>query len=93
MGGQTPAIAARERSGEAEAAEPKLASLLLLLPLESLLVRQCLERLRRPLGAAEGEVVILPALEEVVGRTKEAEEVVLAVTTAQQRTGAVVLGR
>lgn len=88
-----PAIAARERSGEAEAAEPRLASLLLLLPLESLLVRQCWERLHRPLGEAEGEAVILPALEGVVGRTKEAEEAVLAVITAQQRTVAVVLGR
>lgn len=93
VGGQMPAIAARERPGEAEAAGPRSASLPLLLLLESLLVRQCWERRRRPLAAAEGEAVILPALEGVVERTKEAEEVVLAVTTAQQTTVAVVLGR
>lgn len=47
VGDLTPAIAAREHSGEVAAAEPRSASLPPLLPLESLLARRYWERHHR----------------------------------------------
>lgn len=93
VGDQTPAIAAKGRWGEVAVAEPRSASLPLLLPLESLLGRQCWERRPRPLAVAAGEAVILPAPEVDVERMKEVEEAVLAVMTARQTRVAAVLGR
>lgn len=93
MGDRTPAIAVRERSGEAAAAEPRSVSLPPLLPLESLLARRYWERRRRPLGAAEGEAVIELAPEVAGERMKEAEGVVLAVMTVRQTMVAAVLAR
>lgn len=93
VGDQTPAIAAKGRWGEVAVAEPRSASLPLLLPLESLLGRRCWERRRRPLAVAAGEAAILPEPGVDVERMKEAEGVVLAVTTVPQMTVAAVLGR
>lgn len=93
MGDQTPAIAAKGRWGVVAVAEPRSASLPLLLPLESLLGRRCWERRRRPLAVVAGEAAILPAPGVDVERMKEAEGVVLAVRTVLQMTVAAVLGR
>lgn len=93
VGDQRPAIAAKGRWGVVAVAEPRSASLPLSLPLESLLGRQCWERRRRPLAVAAGEAAILPAPGVDVERMKEAEGVVLAVTTVPQMTVAAVLGR
>lgn len=87
-----PEIAARERPGEVVGEAPRLASLHQSLLLESLLVRRCWERRRRPLAAVEAEVVILPGPEVVEERTKEVEGVELAVMTARQTRAAAVLG-
>ena len=91
--GQTPAIAAKERSGEAAAGGLRSGSLALLLPREWLLVRRCWGRRHWRLAAEEGEAVILPALEVVLERRKEAEGAVLAVTTARQTMVVAVPGR
>lgn len=93
VGVRPPAIAVRERSGEAAAVELRSASLPPLLPLESLPARRCWERRPRPLAAAEGEAVIVLAPEVVGERMKEAEGVVLAVMTVRQTTVAAVLAR
>lgn len=91
--GQTPAIAAKERSGEAVAEELRSGSLPLLLPHEWLLVRRYWERWHRRLVAGEGAAVILPAPEAVLERMKEVEGAVRVVTTVRQTMVAAVLGR